>query len=584
MKTIDYKYENRFILHRSFRYVFPPMLGMVFAQIAPLVDGICVANAMEEEALSAIGTVGPVNYVFNIIAALGGIGCGVMISRCSGSGERAKAARIFTRTLIFLIISSVILSVAGIIFIHPILRALCATAENYHFAHDYLLVILAGSVFQVLNFAGDYILANDNNQNLAMAGDITGAVVNMIIDVVGVFVLHQGIWIVAFGTAFGSFCCVLVYLLHFRKKDRLCRIVLPKRVPGEENLLKILKPGDAEAVIYCMYAAQLLIQNYVLRGTGGTMGISNSTVIENLQLVFTIVIAGATDAIYPMAAAYDGEQNESGMLMVKRMLARFGFVMLVPFSVILCIFPQLMIMPYGIDEPIMLKTLPFAIRLVSVGSLITLIGTLLVDYLSASEKEGKATLALFIQSAFTIGFMLVLDDYCDMDAPWYAMIIGGVASLIYLWFFCDHLPEGIVRFHQKNLLLLTGGDLDAARVESWKQELSGILTDEETELVNEKLFMPLMSSLPEGVAPHGTFSVLQRDDGRRSVIVRYESKEDYIGANPDIPEQDEEETEFLPDVCIRSEFLGARRLMIVLGGEEADAGVDSEAAESESGQ
>jgi len=544
------------------------MIGMIFAQIAPLVDGICVANSMGEEALSAIGTVGPLDYVFNIIAALGGIGCGVLISRCSGSGEKAKAARIFTKTMLIMVVASVILSVLGIIFIDPLLKLLCATPENYIYAKDYLLVILAGAVFPVLNFAGDYILANDNNENLAMAGDIVGAIVNIIIDFVGVYVFHLGISVVAFGTVFGSFCCFLVYLLHFRKPDRLCRIVPLKRVPGDPGDFEIFKPGGAEAVMYCMFAVQLLIQNFVLRENAGTLGISNSTIIENLQLVITIVIAGATDAIYPMAGTYDGEQNESGMLMVKRMLTKFGFVMLFPPVILLCLFPQIMIIPFGIDEPLMLRSLPFAIRLISVGSLITLIYTLLIDYLSAIEEEGKATLALIIQSVVQIAFTLLLNPRFGMDAPWYATIIGGIAALIYLCFFCDHLTEGIYKFHQKNLLLLTGGNLDRNLIEEFKKLSGEILSEKELNIVENKLFQPLSSSIPENASPFSSFTILEREDGTRAVILRYESKEDYIGTNLDIPEVDEDNDEFAMNVCIRSEFLGARRLMIVLSTEE----------------
>ena len=565
MNAIDYKHENQFILHRSFRYVFPPMLGMIFAQIAPLVDAICVSNSMGEAALSAIGTVGPLGYVFNIIAALGGIGCGVLISRCSGSGEKTKAARIFTRTILILVISSVVLSAVGIIFMDPLLDILCATPENYSYAREYLIVTLTGAVFPVLNFAGDYILANDNNQNLAVAGDITGAVVNIIIDFVGVFVFHLGIWIVAFGTVFGSLCCCLVYLLHFRKPDRLCKFVSLKDVSEAPGALEIFKPGYAEAVMYCMFAIQLVIQNFVLSEDAGTMGVSNSAVIENLQLVITIVIAGATDAIFPMAAAYDGEQNESGMLMVKRMLTKIGFMMLLPLCAILCLFPQIMIIPYGIDEPVMLETLPFAIRLISVGSLITLICTLLVDYLSAIEKEGKATFALIIQSVFQITFTLLLNKRFGMDAPWYATLIGGFASLVYLCCFCDNLTEGIYRFHQKNLLLLAGGDLDESLIEEYKKASGKILTENEFDMVWKKMFLPLMSSIPEGVCPHSSFTVLERKDGMCAAIFRYESKEDFIGANCDIPEVDEEDDDLVPDECVRSEFLGARRLMIVFG-------------------
>lgn len=574
MEMIQYKYENRFIKHSSLKYIFPPMVGMIFAQIAPVVDGICVSNSMgDEAALAAIATVGPLSYIFNIIAALGGIGCGVMLSRCSGSGEKAKAGRIFTRSLLIMVVVSVVISILGIVFADPLLGILGATQENYPYAMKYMVVILAGSVFQVLNFAGDYILANDNNQTLAMAGDITGAIVNIIIDFVGVYVFHQGIEIVAFGTVFGSFCCCLVYLLHFRRPDRLCRIVSLKKVPGDPSIVDVFKPGMAEAVMYSMFAVQLVVQNFVLRGNAGTMGISNSAVIENIQLVITIIIAGTTDAIFPMAAAYDGEQNKSGMLMVKRTLMRYAFFMLMPLVVILLAFPNLVIIPYGIDEPIMLQTLPLAIRIVSAGSVITLIYTLLVDYLSAIEEEYKATLALIIQSTVQIVFTLVFNSHLGMDAPWYGNLAGGVAALIYLSFFCNHVAEGTFKYHQKNLLLLTGGILERKRIEEWKGMSGEVLTPEEVGMVEDKMFSPLMSSLPEDVIIQSTFTILRRDDDMRAVILRYISKEDYIGANDNIAEVDEDDGEFEPDVCIRSVFLGARRLMIVISGNNEKKGI-----------
>jgi len=566
MGAVEYHHENLFIRKSSIRYVFPPMVGMIFAQIAPIVDSICVANSMGEEALSAIGTVGPINYLFNIIASLGGIGCGVVISRCSGSGEKALAARVFTRALFFMVITTLFLSIAGIIFLDAVLKGLCATPENYSYAREYLLVCMAGAIFPVLNFAGDYILANDNNQTLAMTGDIVGAIVNMVIDFVGVFVFHYGIWVVAFGTIFGSFCCCLTYFLHTKKPDRLCRIVPLKRVDGDPSEWEILKPGSAEALMYVMYTVQLLIQNFVLRETAGTMGIGNSTVVENLQLIIAIIVAGTTDAIYPMAAAYCGEQNQSGVLMVKRMLTKLGFLMLLPAVFILCIFPQLVIMPYSINEPLMLKTLPFAIRLISVGSLIIFINTLLIDYLSAIEEEKRANIALFIQSVIQISFTLLLYKYVGMDAPWYAIISGGIASLVYLCFFCGNLPEGLFKFHQKNLLVMTGGYLTQAVIDKWKSIADGVLTDKQLDMVEEKLFSPLIASIPAGVSLNSVFTILKRKDGMLAVILRYESKEDYVGTNSAIPEQNEDETEFTPDVCIRSEFLGTRRLMIVLSG------------------
>ena len=130
MDVISYQYENHLIRRSSIRYILPPMLGLFFAQIAPVVDGICISGAMGEVALSALSTVAPINYVFNVIAALGGIGGGVVISRCSGAGEKDRAARVFTRAILLMVMMTLLLSAGCILFINQLLKFLCSTPEN----------------------------------------------------------------------------------------------------------------------------------------------------------------------------------------------------------------------------------------------------------------------------------------------------------------------------------------------------------------------------------------------------------------------------------------------------------------------
>ncbi|MBO7664184.1 MAG: polysaccharide biosynthesis C-terminal domain-containing protein [Clostridia bacterium] len=576
MSELDFHSENRLIRRSSYRYIFPPMLGMLFSQIAPVVDSVCVSGAMGEEALSAIGITGPLDYVFNIICALGGIGCGVIISRCSGAGEKGKASRVFTRTLILLSVVSLILTAACIIFIDPLLHLLSATPENFDLAKEYLIVTMAGSIFMVMNFAGDYILANDNNEKLAMAGDIAGAVVNIIVDFVGVYVFHWGIWIVALGTVLGSVVCFLIYLLHFRKKDRLCCIVRPERREGDPSLWEILKPGTAEAIMYLFCAVQLAIQNFVLREGGGTSGLGNSAIMENLELIFTIFIAGCTDAIYPMASAYHGEQNRSSMLISKRSLTKTGFIMIGVPVLLLCIFPKLAWLPYKIDDPLMLQTLPFAVRLVSICQLFIFIDTMLIDYLSATAQEGKANLAFVVQFAVQIPLILLLSQWSDMNAPWYASLAAQAAVLIYLCFFCGNLTRGMRRFHRENLLLLKGGRLTVSFVDAFESSAAQTLSGEQLDTLKQKMTDPLRNTLTETFTPESCFTILQRDDGNPAAILHYQSKKDLLEDLPELPEEEDEDDEDVleevpRDTCLRSEFLGMRRLMIILSGSRDEA-------------
>ena len=117
------------------------------------------------------------------------------------------------------------------------------------------------------------------------------------------------------------------------------------------------------------------------------------------------------------------------------------------------------------------------------------------------------------------------------------------------------------------------GEVKGGGDEEWKGMSGEVLTPDEVGMVEDKMFSPLMSSLPEDVIIQSTFTILRRDDDMRAVILRYISKEDYIGTNENIAEVDEDDGEFEPDVCIRSVFLGAHRLMIVISGNNEMKGI-----------
>ena len=198
--SVDHKCENRFVKKGFVRYMIPAVVALVFGQIAPLVDSMCIGQVLGEEALSAISTMQPVFYLLNIVGCLFGIGAGVGISKASGAGEKERAAKIFTLSVFLMVVVSLIMTVLLLLFSDQVLVFLFATDENFGYAKEYYTVLVVGLIFYVMSFAGVYILSNDNNANLAMAGGIVSGSVNMVVDVVGIFVLHQGIWVTAFGT------------------------------------------------------------------------------------------------------------------------------------------------------------------------------------------------------------------------------------------------------------------------------------------------------------------------------------------------------------------------------------------------
>lgn len=162
---------------------------------------------MGESALSAVGIVTPIYYVANIIGALFGIGGSIAISYCNGSGEVEKTRFIFTKSISWLVVIGLVMTVGGLLFLRPLTVALGGLPGNMEYAETYLGILLVGITIYTINFAGAYFLANDNAPTLAMYGTVVSNLVNIFIDVLFVSVLGYGIAAAAWGTIIGEIAC-----------------------------------------------------------------------------------------------------------------------------------------------------------------------------------------------------------------------------------------------------------------------------------------------------------------------------------------------------------------------------------------
>ena len=561
--TINYVYEDKLIRKSSLHYLIPAIIGLVFGQLSPVIGGICISGSLGEVPFSALSTVEPVNLILSAIGCLGGVGCGITISKCSGSGDKEMAARIFTRAVIAMVLATVAVSAVMLIFHDPLLRFLRATPDNFAFAREYLFVILIGSLPIVLFFAGDYILTDDNDPGLVLVANIVAAIVNILGNIVGMEVLHLHIGASAFAMVLGDLCACFIFLRHFKKKDVLCRFVKPVRKEGDPGILAALKPGTPMAIMYIMFTIQMIVQNLVLSHESGTSGLGNSAVVDNLVLFLTIFTASASEPVMPLVSSYFGEGNHCGTLLVKRSIYHLGLRILVPIVVLLVVFPQLFIAIFSVQDPIMLETLPFAIRIVCINALFTFTNDSMVNYLSATERERIANISYAIQITVNIAATLGLAKPLGMDAPWYGAMIANVCACAFLRV-AGRLFKGFVKEYPENALVLTGGQTDAAQIEVWHKDTAKVLTSEQADAVWNKIIEPFLASDANTPDQLCSYSIIQRDNGDKAAILRYggHTSLKHLLLGEEGSDEDEEELSHVYGECVNSGFNTLQRKMI----------------------
>ncbi len=519
--------DERLLTKAFARYLVLSVISILFCQIAPLVDALCVSYKLGESALSAIGVVSPVFYFFNIPAVLGGIGGGIAIANLSGAGMPEKAGQCFTRAMVFMLLSGIAFSVIGLLMLRPLTFWLGGLPENMDYAESYFRILLWGAPFYIFCFAGIFLLFNDNAPKLAMAGMVASNCVNIVIDLLGVVVWDGGVEAAAWGTVAGQVAGCGIYALHFLKKERLCRFDFSywgKNIP----LYPILQGGMPEAVKYLLFFVQLWVTNYVMKNTGGVAGLADAAVVANLVVVAVIFMEGISEPVLPLAANLHGENNRSGVLLIKRIAVKFSLWIIFPFAVSILIWPMWFPSLFNLTDPEVLAAMPEAMRLTAASFFFGCFNLIIINHCAATGKANVAVLGVVFKiAALLIPLTFLLQPLDELNAPWAANLLAEMGTLFFFILVLNQ-GKGLFRSYPENLQYQSGGILTEANLARWKKEIFSIIDRRYNHLMEKAFFGPLAGTLACGERFDLAFSVFNSSDAGTALVLRYDAQYDMI--------------------------------------------------------
>ena len=171
---------------------------------------------------SASGATGIVFSLMTLIQAVSfciGMGSGSTISRKLGAQRKKEADIIGSSGLLFGILFGLMLVIFGNLFIEPLMKLLGSTPTILPYAKDYAKYILIASPFMSASFILNNMLRSEGKANLSMMGIVTGAIINIALDPLFIFVFKLGISGAAIATGISQFISfIILFSFYLRKK------------------------------------------------------------------------------------------------------------------------------------------------------------------------------------------------------------------------------------------------------------------------------------------------------------------------------------------------------------------------------
>ncbi len=422
--------SDHFTYKKIFRFVLPSIGMMVFTSIYGVVDGFFISNYAGKTAFASINLVMPFIMIVAGIGFMIGTGGTALVSKYLGQKEEKRANECFTMMVIVVILSGIIVSLLGIIFMRRIAYFLGATEDMIHDCVVYGRIVIAFNMpFMLQNVFQSFMIAAEKPK-LGLKITVLSGVTNMILDFLFVGVFKWGVAGAAYAT--GASQCVggIVPLIYFMKEND-SRLRLVKTKLELEPILQAAGNGSSELMSNISSSLIGAVYNYQLMKYLGENGVSAYGVLMYVQFIFVAIYVGYAIGCAPIVSYHYGAENHAE---VKNMLHKsitvmsiLGVVLALSAFSLSGILANIFV---GYDAELLALTV-HAFKLFSLSFLFAGLNIYTSSFFTALNNGVISAAISFIRTlVFQLAFVLLLPMILGTDGIWASSIVAEICAFI----------------------------------------------------------------------------------------------------------------------------------------------------------
>lgn len=249
-------------------FAIPMLLGNLLQTLYNTVDSIWVGKGVGEKGLAAVTVSFPI--LFMLISLIMGVtmGSSIIISQYFGAKDYENVKKSINTTLYFLLISSVIVTILGVIVSKPVLILINTPASILNDSNKYLITMFLGMVFMFGYNGVAAILRGMGDSKTPLYFLMIATVINIILDPIFIFVFKLGVVGAAVATVIAQAVSFIFSVNYINKKHELFKIKLDSIKSDREILKKIIKIGIPMGVQQTLVSLAMVFLNSIINVFG----------------------------------------------------------------------------------------------------------------------------------------------------------------------------------------------------------------------------------------------------------------------------------------------------------------------------
>lgn len=422
------------------KFAIPSIIAMLVSALYNIVDQFFIGRSVGNLGNAATNIAFPLSITCLAVALLFGIGGASAFNLSMGAGDEKTAAHYIGNSSVMLLLLGTLLCIFTQIFMRPLLKFFGSPSDVMEYAVTYTRITSIGFPFLIFTTGGGHLIRADGSPTMTMICNMTGAVINTILDAIFVFGFKMGMAGAALATIIGqiiSAAVVFVYLLHYKT----VKLGIEHLKIRSKYISRILSLGDSPFSNQMAMMVVQIVMNKSLKYYGSlsvygeAIPIACVGIITKVNQVFFSFLIGISQGLQPIASFNYGAKKYNRVKKVYLKAISYGAVLSVIAFFMFQIFPRNIIAVFGDGSK---EYFDFATNYFKIFLFFTFLNfmqPITSNFFTAIGKPKRGVfLSLTRQIIFLLPLLLILPFIMGIDGIMYAGPVAdcmaGIVSII----------------------------------------------------------------------------------------------------------------------------------------------------------
>lgn len=425
-QRLEHEKIGKLLLH----YAIPAVIGTIVNSLYNIIDRIYIGQGVGSFAISGLALTFPILIFLQAFGMLVGAGTSARVSIYLGRKDNALANNVLGNALMLTFLFSVLTIVPSMIFLKDLLIVFGGSEQTIPYAEAYLYIAIPGNILAALSFSFNSVMRASGYPRKAMVTMLVGAVLNILLDPLFIFVFDMGIRGAAIATVISMAVSASLVMHHFLLKDSIVRFHKQYFKLKWPIVISILTIGMSPFAMQLAASAVNALMNSSLIQYGGDLAVGAYGIINSFGLLLVMLVIGVAQGMQPIVGFNYGAghylrviQTLKLVIIVATIITSTGF---------LCAFfiPEIIVSAFTSDAEL--------IAIASQGMHIAFMALVIVGFQIVSgnffQSIGIAWKSILLsvtrQCLFLIPAILIVPSYFQLNGVWMASPIADILSSV----------------------------------------------------------------------------------------------------------------------------------------------------------